>query len=76
VELIIKTRPPLLIVVVADDGCGFDPSTARSEADGLGNMRRRLSQIAGVCTLSSSLGQGSTVTFELPLNNLPEAKMT
>jgi len=70
ISLTIDAEGEVLLVVVADDGCGFDPSTARSEADGLGNMRRRLAQIAGSCELSSSLEKGTAVGFKLPLRKI------
>jgi signal transduction histidine kinase len=39
----------------------------RGGADGLGNMRRRLQQLGGRCELTSGLGDGTTVTFTVPL---------
>ena len=70
VTMAIDVQGGVLTVVVSDDGCGFDPATARSEADGLGNMRHRLGQIGGRCELSS-VGKGTTVTFTLPLRKVP-----
>jgi signal transduction histidine kinase len=69
-QLAIEAEEGVLTVIVADNGCGFDPNTARSEADGLGNMRRRLERIGGSYELSSLMGKGTTVTFKLPLHSI------
>jgi signal transduction histidine kinase len=48
-------------------------SNSRSEADGLGNMRRRLEQIGGGYELASCDGQGTTATFRFPLRENSDA---
>lgn len=67
VQLAIGLDDAVLTVVVGDNGCGFDPNTAQSEADGLGNMRRRLERIGGSYELVSLMGNGTTATFRFPL---------
>jgi signal transduction histidine kinase len=66
-----------MILTVTDDGCGFDarrpdlvslPSPDRlSQGNGLPNMKRRLAEIHGTCQIQSVPGQGTTVTFTVPL---------
>ena len=67
VQLTIEVEEGLLMVVVGDNGCGFDPNTAQNEADGLGNMRRRLERIGGSHELVTVMGKGTTATFKCPL---------
>jgi ligand-binding sensor domain-containing protein/signal transduction histidine kinase len=67
VQLAIGLDDADLTVVVGDNGSGFDPNTAQSEADGLGNMRRRLERIGGSYELVSLIGKGTTATFRFPL---------
>jgi ligand-binding sensor domain-containing protein/signal transduction histidine kinase len=67
VQLAIGLEHEILTVMVGDNGTGFDPNTAQSEADGLGNMRRRLERIGGSYELVSLIGKGTTATFRFPL---------
>lgn len=57
-----------LLVVIEDNGIGFDPGAPRhAEADGLANLRSRLEEIGGAFALTSSPGKGCTVRFTLDL---------
>lgn len=58
-----------LVVSLCDNGRGFNPSALpeRRDADGLGNMQRRLRQLNGRCEVASGPGHGTTVTFLVPL---------
>jgi len=60
-----------LIVVVDDNGRGFDPTTTGTERNGLLNMRQRMEEIGGVFDLFSHPGAGCRVTFVVPLQTLP-----
>ncbi len=73
VQLAIEVEDGALTVVVGDNGCGFDPNTTQSEADGLGNMRRRLERIGGSHELVTLMGKGTMATFKLPLQKVPGA---
>jgi signal transduction histidine kinase len=57
----------LLTITIQDDGCGFTPQPPGSGADGLGNMQNRIQAIRGEFHLKSSPGQGTRVTFRVPL---------
>jgi signal transduction histidine kinase len=56
-----------LLVMVADNGRGFDPRSIREERNGLTNMKQRLSEIGGSCQVASRPGEGCQVTFSVPL---------
>lgn len=58
-----------LLVVVSDDGCGFDqPPSATLKGEGLRSMRHRLEQIGGTFSLTSQAGQGTTIQFAIPVS--------
>ncbi|MDI1249793.1 MAG: histidine kinase [Lacunisphaera sp.] len=63
---------PTLTIVIADNGGGFDPSSAGS-GNGIANMNRRLQAAGGTCGIQSATGKGTTVTFTLTLP--PEAPL-
>ena len=53
-----------IVLRVVDDGSGFDVRNGNGNVgggNGLGNMRNRAAEIPGTLTISSTLGQGTTV---------------
>jgi two-component system sensor histidine kinase DegS len=61
-----------LVVVVRDNGVGFDVGAVTEgyeERSSLGmlNMRERAEIVSGTLSLSSQPGHGTTITLELPL---------
>lgn len=57
-----------LAMTVADDGSGFDTAAARKEGHyGLSGMERRTAELGGKITISSKIGEGTTVRISLPL---------
>ncbi len=76
VRVQLQLEPSKLILIVADNGRGFDPADLqkiRSKEDriargnGLANMTRRLAEIHGSCDICSTPGVGTSVTFVVPL---------
>jgi signal transduction histidine kinase len=56
-----------LVAVVSDDGTGFQPDQVdESQHFGLGLMRRRVELAGGQVQVKSSVGEGTTVTIQLP----------
>jgi signal transduction histidine kinase len=53
-------------VTVADDGVGFDVDDTTLRSLGLAGMRERASLADGVLGISSTRGEGTTVTLEVP----------
>ena len=58
-----------LMVAVADDGSGFDPSTTK-KGSGLQNMEDRLDALGGTVEVESAPGSGTTVTVRLPVREV------
>jgi len=50
-----------LVVVVQDNGKGFDPATVKPGRHGLGNMAQRMKELGGSCQVTSQPGQGCRV---------------
>lgn len=55
-------------VSVTDDGCGFQVSGHAPGGNGLPNMKRRLEESGGTCTIQSEAGKGTTIVFCLAVN--------
>jgi signal transduction histidine kinase len=58
-----------LIVVVQDNGKGFDAGAMKSERNGLANMAQRMSELGGHCLITSQPDQGCRVEFSVPLTH-------
>ncbi|MEY4385160.1 MAG: hypothetical protein RLY20_443 [Verrucomicrobiota bacterium] len=55
-----------LILEIADNGRGFVTPPPNALADGLRNLQTRISDIGGKCDISSRLGAGTVIRFEIP----------
>lgn len=70
VEVILTHRGGDLVVIVEDDGVGFDVAEANGRPDGclgLRGMEERAALIGGRLTVESEPGGGTTVFVEVPL---------
>ena len=54
------------VVVVEDDGKGFDPAELRAGSLGIAGMRERVGLVGGRLTIESSPGAGTTLVAEVP----------
>jgi signal transduction histidine kinase len=50
-----------LVIIITDNGRGFDPERAGTEGNGLANIRRRLEDIGGRAEIVTAPGKGTTV---------------
>ena len=66
VWLRVSAIPGGLRIVIEDNGCGFEGPSPDAWADGLGNMRQRLTEIGGQCRIQSRVGAGTVITIEFP----------
>lgn len=69
VEVEVTVEDEGLVVVVRDDGSGFDQRAIDRAEGGLGllNMRERLLSVQGSCEVESHPGRGTTVSMYVPL---------
>jgi signal transduction histidine kinase/ligand-binding sensor domain-containing protein len=72
----LEIRGNSFILSVQDNGSGFDGDTvlagdyaSRRHGNGLTNMRRRLEELHGQCTIDSRPGSGTRVAFEVKLES-------
>ena len=64
------THSDKLNLHIEDRGCGFDPEVTLKapRSSGLIGMRERVLLLGGTMTIESSLGAGTTITTELPID--------
>jgi PAS domain S-box-containing protein len=66
VDVILTVRNKKLVVIVEDDGIGFDPeSVSTGEHLGLFGMRERAEMIDGKLVIESAHGKGTTIMVEV-----------
>ena len=69
VHISLRIAEGRILLVVEDDGRGFDLDAARnSKGNGLSNMDKRLQRLGGAAKIVSAPGQGTRVEFSLPLS--------
>jgi signal transduction histidine kinase len=66
--VLLEPRPDSLIVIVEDNGVGFDPTVAaKPNRMGLFGLRERIELLRGRLEIESTPGAGATVIAEVPL---------
>jgi signal transduction histidine kinase len=68
VTVLLERRGDGVVLIVEDDGCGFDPAAVRDpkEALGLVGMRERAQIIGGRLEVETTPGQGTSVFLHVP----------
>ncbi|MES2892111.1 MAG: two-component regulator propeller domain-containing protein [Bacteroidota bacterium] len=64
--LTITVRNKVLLLVVKDNGIGFDVAAA-DNGNGLGNMQKRADGMNGKVAIHSKAGEGTEIVFKVPL---------
>jgi signal transduction histidine kinase len=67
VAVSIRLKGKALIVIVEDNGRGFDSRNVNPARHGLKNMTARMHDLGGYCRVQSSPGAGCQIEFEIPL---------
>jgi signal transduction histidine kinase/ligand-binding sensor domain-containing protein len=65
VIILVSIRDKELLLMVKDDGAGFD--FAEADGNGLGNMKKRAANMKGVISIQSSKGNGTAVKLLIPV---------
>jgi signal transduction histidine kinase len=60
-------NPPRMLLVVADNGVGFDASLDRAQGVGMASMRARAATIGAALRVAAAPGQGTRIELELQL---------
>jgi signal transduction histidine kinase len=70
VDVILTVRNEKLVVIVEDDGVGFDPEAEITDEHlGLFGMRERAEMIGGNLLIESAPGKGTTIMVEVDYDN-------
>ncbi len=67
IRLHMDSRDEFLEFVIEDNGCGFAQAPDNALADGLRNMRQRMTELGGEYRIESQLQVGTRVILRLPL---------
>ncbi len=67
IKVKIEIKTTKVIIVIKDDGKGFDPSLKKEGSFGLIGMKERVNMLRGKITIQSTLKVGTTVQIEIPL---------
>lgn len=68
VEVILERRPDHVVLIVEDDGVGFDPVATGTANRGFGlpGMQERAALVGATLEIESAAGKGTTVLLRLP----------
>lgn len=70
IDVLLNVRSGTLVVIVEDDGCGFEPELAiKKDRIGLIGMRERAEMLGGKLSVESAAGKGTTILVEIPYVN-------
>ena len=64
--VVVKRQTTAVLLSIRDNGRGFDSTRANSAGLGLNGIAERVWILGGKSTISSSPGQGTNLTFEIP----------
>jgi len=57
----------ILYIYIEDDGNGFDESKIHQNGNGVQNIKDRVSQLGGICSLQTQPGEGTRWVIEVPV---------
>ena len=67
VSIVVTRMPEKVMVLIEDDGSGFDPDVGPGQGLGLLGMRERVQLLDGSLAIDAQRGSGTTLAVELPL---------
>ncbi len=67
IEVVLSYKMDMVVLTIADNGCGFDPE-AQPSGVGLRSIRERIESIGGMVDIESLLDCGTRLTVRLPVN--------
>lgn len=66
VKVSIEQLADRLVVLIQDNGRGFEREALPNEGLGLLHMEERVEQIGGICSIQSEIGVGTTIEISVP----------
>lgn len=69
VEINMKIERGQFLLLIEDNGVGFNVGNLANEGLGLRHMKERIGQLDGEFSLSSQLGEGTKIRVEIPLKD-------
>ena len=67
VQVTLELNESETVLVICDDGAGFDPSESRDRGFGLSSMRARAEEHGGSISIRSEPGHGTRVNVRIPI---------
>ena len=67
VSVVLARKPGTIVLVIEDDGRGFDPERSSDGGFGLDGMRERVGVLGGRLQIESREGAGTTIVAEVPI---------
>jgi signal transduction histidine kinase len=70
-DVILDKRRDTIILIVEDDGIGFDPEDKKTHSKGIGliGMRERVALVGGEIEIESTPKSGTTIYVRVPIAN-------
>lgn len=59
-----------LVIIIEDNGKGFDFTNIKKTGNGLHNMKQRIEAIDGIYSIQTGLDSGTTIKLIIPLNKI------
>ena len=69
VDVKIEVRATKVVLIVKDDGIGFDPTQRKENSFGLMGMKERVSVLKGAIDIISKINDGTTIIIEVPIHS-------
>ncbi len=69
IEVKIEFKPNRVIMVIKDDGKGFNPTEKKASSFGLIGMKERVNMLAGQLTIRSEPEKGTAIVIAIPIRN-------
>lgn len=67
VRVVIEFRKKQIVLLIRDNGQGFDPEVTNEGSFGLIGMKERVEMLSGTLEIQSKLKQGTTIIVQIPI---------
>jgi signal transduction histidine kinase len=76
VDIILEHRDKSIVLIIEDNGKGFNPNEKINLGEGIGliSMRERASLVGGILEIESAPGEGATIFARIPIQSHKKKK--